>query len=115
MSPEDDSSALFVYGTLLDTSFRVRLLSHEVANTPARLPGYERRRNRHHYVVRNSGAETPGLLLEGLDARDFEILDRYEDVPRLYVRERAEVIDERGARRRCWLYLPTAQLAGDRG
>jgi gamma-glutamylcyclotransferase (GGCT)/AIG2-like uncharacterized protein YtfP len=115
MTPEDDASALFVYGTLLDPGLRERLLGRQVAATPGRLHGYERRRNRHHYVVRSSDAETPGLLLEGLEARDFEVLDRYEDVPRTYVRERVEVVDEGGTSRRCWLYLPTTQLLGDRG
>lgn len=110
MRSEDDTSALFVYGTLLVPDFRERLLGRQVTATPASLPGYERCRNRHHYVVRCSGAETPGLLLEGLDARDFEILDHYEEVPRLYVRERVDVIDEHGALRQCWLYLPTARL-----
>jgi hypothetical protein len=50
---------------------------------------------------------TDGAILEGLDARDFEILDAYEDVPRLYTRERIEVLTVDCRRIECWIYLPT--------
>jgi len=110
MNSDDESGALFVYGTLIDRDLRERLIGRAVSASPALLPGYERRRGRHYYVVKRDGARADGLLLEGLNERDFALLDRYEDVPRLYVRERVEVIDEHGAARRCWLYLPTARL-----
>ncbi len=110
MSTTDDSAALFVYGSLIDSDSRERLLGRAVSASPAWLSGYERRRGRYHYVVRCEGARTPGLILDGLTERDLEILDRYEETPILYVRERVEVIDAQGARRCCWIYLPTARL-----
>ncbi|HXR25836.1 MAG TPA: gamma-glutamylcyclotransferase family protein [Candidatus Binataceae bacterium] len=115
MNSADESAALFVYGSLIDSDLRERLLGRAVAASSAWLPGYERRRGRHYYVVKHDGARTDGLLLEGLGPRDFALLERYEEVPVLYVRERVEVIDEHGATRSCWLYLPTARLLGDRG
>lgn len=103
-------SALFVYGSLLDTFHRAELLGREIAVAPARIVGYERRRRRHYYLAAREGAETDGLLLSGLGARDFGILDRYEEVPRLYTRERVMVVRADGAAIGCWIYLPTAIL-----
>ena len=110
IEPGEDSS-LFVYGNLLEASLRDRLLGHPVRTLPARLPDYERRRGRYYYVVKQAGRETAGLVLLGLDAADFKVLDRYEEVPRLYTRKRAEVIGG-GPRQpmRCWLYVPTPRL-----
>ena len=53
--------------------------------------GYERRRGRYFYIVERAGVETPGLVLSGLGERDFAVLDRYEEVPRLYTRVKIEV------------------------
>jgi gamma-glutamylcyclotransferase (GGCT)/AIG2-like uncharacterized protein YtfP len=114
MNPADESAALFAYGSLLDSDLRERLLGRAVPALSASLPDYERRRRRHYYVVKRDGARTDGLLLEGLGPRDFALLDRYEEVPRLYVRERVDVIDEHGASRQCWLYLPTPRLLNAR-
>ena len=113
MNPAGETAALFVYGSLLDRGLRERLLGRAVSTSPTGLPDYERRRGRHYYVVKRDGARTDGFLLEGLGPSDFELLDRYEDVPRLYVREQVGVIDEHGASRGCWLYLPAAQLLSD--
>jgi len=110
-----EESTLFVYGILLDEKLRERLLGRAVPAVSARLPDYERRRGRYFYIVKSDGARTPGLVLDGLLANDFEILDRYEDVPRLYVREKIDVIDEHGASLRCWIYLPSALLLRDFG
>ena len=105
-----EDSSLFVYGKLIEASLRDRLLGHPARTLPARLPNYERRRSRYYYVVKQAGRETAGLVLLGLGAADFKVLDRYEEVPRLYMRERAEVIIGEGQRLRCWLYVPTPRL-----
>lgn len=105
-SPRDD--ALFVYGTLVEPAIRERLLGRRVEAIAARLAGFERGRRQHFYLARRVGAETVGMVLLGLTARDFEVLDDYEDVPRLYTRGRIEVAAEGGAPIRCWVYLPTS-------
>jgi gamma-glutamylcyclotransferase (GGCT)/AIG2-like uncharacterized protein YtfP len=110
MPVADQDAALFVYGSLLDASHRRALLGHEVDTMPARLIGYERRRGRHFYVLQQAGAETAGLLLTGLAASDFEVLDRYEEAPRLYTREHTTVVEATGRAIRCWVYLPTTRL-----
>lgn len=111
----DGDGALFVYGSLLDAAHRAALLGREVAAAPARLEGYERRRGRYFYIVAHAGAETAGLVLNGLGERDFAVLDRYEEVPRLYTRAKLEVADAgRGGTLRCWVYLPTPALPGPR-
>jgi gamma-glutamylcyclotransferase (GGCT)/AIG2-like uncharacterized protein YtfP len=110
MPAADQDAALFVYGSLLDAPHRHALLGHEVDTIPARLIGYERRRGRYFYVVRQAGAETAGLLLTGLAASDLARLDRYEEAPRLYTREHATVVEATGRTIRCWVYLPTARL-----
>ncbi len=112
-SDADSDEALFVYGSLLDPAHRAALLGREVAATPARLKGYERRRGRYFYIVECTGAETPGVVLSGLGAHDFAVLDRYEELPRLYTRVKIEVADAgSGAALRCWVYLPTPALLG---
>ncbi len=104
------TETLFVYGSLLESGVRRRLLGCEVAILPARLPGYERRKARYFYVQERSGAETSGLLLMGLAGTQLEIIDVYEEVPLLYQRRRAQVIaDGRGAVQ-AWVYIPTERL-----
>ena len=98
---------LFVYGFLLDAPKRTRLLGRDPGLAPARLPGYRRGRGRYFFVEPNAGTEVEGGILSGLDVSDFEILDRYEEVPALYTRETVDVIDARGQTLRCWIYLPT--------
>lgn len=106
----DADSTLFVYGSLLDAAHRAELLGRQVAAIPARLAGYERGRHRYYYLKARAGAETDGLVLSGLRPRDFAILDKYEEVPRLYTREQIAVVGADGAAIRCWAYLPTAVL-----
>ncbi len=113
MAPTRDSR-LFVYGALLDPARRLKLLGRGVKAHPATLGGYARMRARHYYIVREAGAETQGAILIGLGARDFRILDEYEEVPRLYTRERIEVIDDRGGAVECWIYMPTARARAPR-
>ena len=108
-------SSLFVYGSLLEASLRERLLGRPVRTLPARLPDYERRRGKYFYVVKRVGREVEGLLIFGLDRSDFETLDRYEEVPLLYTRERVEVIAGDGERLRCWLYVPAPRLLAESG
>ncbi len=111
MSAAKRDSRLFVYGALLDRKRRAQLLGREVELRKAVLGGYARMRARHFYIVRRAGALTRGAILSGLGARDFRILDEYEDVPRLYTRERIEVRDDRGDTVECWIYLPTARAS----
>lgn len=99
---------LFVYGALLEPAERERLLGRRVVATPARLPGYERRRTRYFYVIQREHAEVSGAILAGLSASDLAILDDYEEVPDLYVRKRIDVLDVTGASVECWIYLPTS-------
>ncbi len=107
---EDDT--LFVYGTLLDPNLRERLLGRSVTVVPARLEGFERELRTHFCRQRRTGATTAGVLLLGLSDRDFRILDEYEDVPRLYVRERVQVRDESGQQMDCFVYMPTQLGSG---
>ena len=107
---EVDCGALFVYGSLLDEARRAEVLGRKVAATPARLAGYERRHGRYFYIVERVGAETRGLVLSGLGERDFAVLDRYEEVPRLYTRAKVEADDASGAALGCWVYLPAPTL-----
>ena len=107
MPRENTASAerLFVYGSLLDAAERCSLLGRAVAIRPARLPGFERGRRRHYYVLRREGSTVDGGIIEGLDQRDLAILDRYEEVPSLYTRERITIDGLE-----CWIYLPTAWI-----
>jgi hypothetical protein len=48
-----------------------------------------------------------GEILSGLLPEDFALLDRYEDTPLLYTRERAQVQNLAGEQVSSWVYLPT--------
>src|SRR5260370_31952786 len=103
-----DDELLFVYGSLMNPAERVRLLNRPIAASAARLPGYARGQKRYYFVVKRTGAITDGAILEGLGAHDFAILDAYEEVPRLYTRDRIEVLVTDGRPVECWIYLPTS-------
>ncbi|MGO9607384.1 MAG: gamma-glutamylcyclotransferase family protein [Candidatus Binataceae bacterium] len=98
---------LFVYGALMNPAERLRLLGRDVPASPARFNGYARGLKRYFFVTPKQGAEVSGEILAGLDMADFRILDRYEDLPRLYTRESIEVVDTAGNPVQCWIYLPT--------
>jgi gamma-glutamylcyclotransferase (GGCT)/AIG2-like uncharacterized protein YtfP len=104
---ENDDQLLFVYGSLMNPAERLRLLGRPIDASLARLVGYERGRKRHYFVVKKADAVTDGAILEGLSARDLAILDRYEEVPTLYTRERIEVVAADGRKIECWIYMPT--------
>jgi hypothetical protein len=115
MPDADGDGELFVYGSLLDAAHRAALLGREIEAAPARHEGYERRRGRYFYIVARVGVETAGLVLSGLSERDFAVLDRYEEVPRLYTRAKIEIAEAGGGGTiRCWVYLPTPALLGPR-
>lgn len=113
LQSNEPNSVLFVYGSLLDAAHRVEVIGREVATTPATIRGYERGRSRHFYLRKRRGRETQGLLLLGLTAPEFAILDRYEEVPVLYTREQIEVSGADGSPVRCWAYLPTPRVLRD--
>jgi gamma-glutamylcyclotransferase (GGCT)/AIG2-like uncharacterized protein YtfP len=109
---ENDDQLLFVYGSLMDPAERQRLLTRPIEAIPARLSGYVRGRKRYYFVAKQADAVTDGAILEGLSARDLEILDDYEEVPTLYTRERIAVVATDARKIECWIYLPTS-WAGD--
>jgi len=102
-----DLHRLFVYGALLDAKLRGRLLGRKLPGEPALLAGYERGRKRYFFVAPRAGASVPGEILSELLPDDFAVLDRYEAVPRLYTRQRAQVRNASRERVTCWIYLPT--------
>jgi gamma-glutamylcyclotransferase (GGCT)/AIG2-like uncharacterized protein YtfP len=108
---ENDDQLLFVYGSLMDPAERQRLLGRPIEAIPARLPGYVRGRRRYYFVAKQANAVTEGAILEGLSARDLAILDVYEEVPKLYTRERIEVVATDARKIECWIYLPTGWAA----
>lgn len=105
---ENGDELLFVYGTLMNPAERVILLGRPIDASPGRIAGYVRSRKRHYFVAKQAGAVTDGAILEGLSARDLEILDEYEEAPALYTRERIEVLAADGRKIECWIYLPTS-------
>jgi gamma-glutamylcyclotransferase (GGCT)/AIG2-like uncharacterized protein YtfP len=109
----DEDATLFVYGSLIDEKRREEVIGRRVVNCSATLTDYELARARYFYIRARPGISTPGLILEKLTASDFEILDRYEEVPELYTREKIWVELADGQRIRCWVYMPVpAMLRG---
>jgi len=109
MDTHGETSMLFVYGSLRDASLREEIIGRPVETLPATIPDYELGRARYFYIRRRPGISTPGLLLLNLTLRDFIALDRYEETPRLYTREKVEVRDAERNPVRCWVYLPTQE------
>ncbi|HKN13362.1 MAG TPA: gamma-glutamylcyclotransferase family protein [Candidatus Binatus sp.] len=104
---DNDNQMLFVYGSLMNPAERLRLLGRPIDASPARLPNYARGKKRYYFVARQSDTVTHGAILEGLSARDLALLDKYEEVPALYTRERVEVLTADNRKIECWTYLPT--------
>jgi gamma-glutamylcyclotransferase (GGCT)/AIG2-like uncharacterized protein YtfP len=86
---------------------RRQLLGREVGTIPAILNNYERRRGRYFYLASSPGSLVQGLVVTELTKGEFEMLDRYEDVPTLYIRDRIRV-ESKGVQTECWVYLPAA-------
>ena len=108
MARFDEDSTLFVYGSLRDPARREEVLGRVVTTVPATLRDYAVERARYHYIQRRAEAMTAGMLLVYLHSEDFGALDRYEETPVLYTREKITVIDASGNAQRCWVYLPTS-------
>jgi gamma-glutamylcyclotransferase (GGCT)/AIG2-like uncharacterized protein YtfP len=112
VATRDEATSLFVYGSLIDETHRAEIIGRRVEAIAATLHDYERGRARHYYIRQRAGVSTPGLLLLNLDDRDFATLDRYEEIPVLYTREKITVAITRDDRARCWIYLPTLATLG---
>jgi gamma-glutamylcyclotransferase (GGCT)/AIG2-like uncharacterized protein YtfP len=112
MDLENQPTALFVYGSLLNPARRQAIIGREVDTIPATLHDYELCRGRYFYVRQQPGVSTTGLLLLNLAVPDLQLLDVYEEIPRLYTREKVEVADDSGTRLRCWIYVPTVVTLG---
>jgi gamma-glutamylcyclotransferase (GGCT)/AIG2-like uncharacterized protein YtfP len=108
---ENNDQLLFVYGSLMDPAERQGLLGRPIEAIPARLHGYVLGHRRYYFVAKQADAVTEGAILEGLSARDLAILDDYEEVPKLYTRERIEVVATDARKIECWIYLPTGWAA----
>ncbi len=112
MSGNHLQTRVFVYGSLLEGARQREVVGRELRMLSARLPGFERRRERYFYIVPDAGAETAGAILLDLDAHDLSALDRYEEVPTLYTREMVTVLTLGGGQITCWCYMPTARITG---
>jgi gamma-glutamylcyclotransferase (GGCT)/AIG2-like uncharacterized protein YtfP len=91
----------------MNSAKRVMLLGRHINASPARLHGYARGEKRFPFVAKQADAVTDGAVLEDLTAHDLAILDEYEEVPKLYTRERVKVVTVDGRKVECWIYIPT--------
>ena len=90
---------LFVYGTLEIPEIVTALIGREPAAERARLPGFARGlvHGRPYPAIRDQpGAETSGILYEGVTGRELRLLDRFEGT--LYERRRVRVRSGAGER-----------------
>jgi gamma-glutamylcyclotransferase (GGCT)/AIG2-like uncharacterized protein YtfP len=98
---------LFVYGSLIDPVHRAEIIGRMVEAVPAILEGYERGKRRYWFIRPRAGAATSGAILSDLTGKELAALDKYEEAPTLYTRERVSVTAHNGEDRECWVYLPT--------
>lgn len=75
-------SAVFLWGTLTDPDLRALVLGQDMPGEAAVLPGHALRSDDEGgpHLVTQEGAEAPGLLLRGLEARGLARLDFYAAV-----------------------------------
>jgi gamma-glutamylcyclotransferase (GGCT)/AIG2-like uncharacterized protein YtfP len=113
LATPEEGSTLFVYGSLIEATRREKLLGRIVETAPATLRDYECGQARYFFIRERPGRSTTGQMLPNLTSRDFAILDRYEEIPALYTREKIWVETAAGQNVRCWVYMPTAGTIGD--
>lgn len=97
---------LFTYGTLMCGEIMEAVCGCELAGVAARLDGHARRAilaEAYPAMVAKAGECVSGVLYQGLPARIWPLLDRYEGNE--YYRERVEVQVGNGATRPAWAYL----------
>lgn len=97
MTADDGGARLFVYGTLMMPAVLHAVCGRHFAARPARLAGFARyrlRRRVYPAIVAEPGAETEGLLCEGLDTPLWRRLDDWESA--LYTRHAVVVHDVEG-------------------
>lgn len=102
------ATALFVYGTLVDTGLLRRLTGRTFPSRPARLDGWDRvvPVRGYPFILERAGAHVDGLLLADIDPTSLARLDEYEDAGRLYDRVPIEVVTAGGR-------VPCETYAGD--
>ena len=93
---------LFCYGTLVYPQVMTRVTGRWWVPVPARLPGYAAYRLRgvpYPGLVAEAGAQTEGVLYEGLTRHHLRLLDRYEGA---WYRRRLVRLADGG---RAWAYV----------
>jgi len=103
---------MFVYGELCKPPVLLAVLGRVPAAEPAILGGFRRHFNAvagYFRAVRQSDAVIVGLLLDGIDGDDLEVLDAFENVEGgEYDRIEVEVDTVGSARRQpAWAYIGT--------
>jgi gamma-glutamylcyclotransferase (GGCT)/AIG2-like uncharacterized protein YtfP len=109
---------LFVYGSLRDPRVRARLLGQDrdLRTCPAVLRGHARQEapgfDYPFVVPADADARVEGELLLGLEAADYAVLDRYEDLEDGLYRRVAVTVETPDGRADAWTYLkgPAASL-----
>ena len=109
------STAVFVYGTLVDGERLEAVAGRRFASAPAVLEGYTRvsSPDTYPYVVPHAGGRVDGLLLFGIDPTALERLDHYEREGQLYFR-RPATVRCRGAEMSCQVYVGNAAVLDPR-
>jgi len=107
---------LFVFGTLLDSRVRARVLGRPERpreTAPALLSGCERvwaRGRRYPVLIRDPDGAVDGILLTRLSARDRARLGAYEGAEYRLARVRVEALGERA--KRVWARAFMARTLG---
>ncbi len=104
------SCRVFAYGTLLEPGRQKKLFGRRVHPVAATLAGWSKSRcvGRYYGIIRRPGAVTHGGILH-LTRFEMTLADRWEQVPKLYVRRRLRMrANDSAATVRCWTYVPNA-------
>ncbi len=97
VDPRDSKERVFVCGSLMSPAFVAGLVGHEIAMSPAVAEGFSRgwgesEGKKFHFLYKNPGGMTPGVILLGLSAEDIARLEEFEQAPKVRMRAELEVV-----------------------
>lgn len=105
MEMDDTVSKLFVYGTLIFTPVMEAVTGRQHEGQAAKLHNFAAYKvvgDVYPGIWHLEGVSTDGILYQDIDAKDLEILDRYEGEE--YNREILSIETEDGDTHRAWVY-----------
>ncbi len=97
IDPRESKERVFVCGSLMSPAFVAGLVGHEICMSPSVAEDFSRgwgesEGNQFHFLYRNPGGMTIGVILLGLSPEDITRLEEFEQAPNVRMRAELEVV-----------------------